>query len=138
MSTIAAKSSHPAVPLVARLTVGSLFVLYGIRSVMYFSGSVGYFAKVGFSMPEAWVILAIIIQLGAGLAIIVGWKTRWAAWLLALFVLIAMSMAHRYWEVTDAAQYANQMQHFWKNVAIEGALLMLAAFGPGTMSVDKS
>jgi putative oxidoreductase len=137
MNAFAGRSYNPIIPLLARVGLGSLFVLFGIRSIMGFAGSVGYFTKLGFPAPEAMVVLAIIIQVVAGLALIIGWQTRWAAWLLVLYVLIAAFMAHRYWEY-DAAQYANQMQHFFKNMAIVGGLLMLAAFGPGSMSVDKS
>jgi len=137
MNAFAGRSYNPIIPLLARVGLGSLFVLFGIRSILGFAGSVGYFTKLGFPAPEAMVVLAIIIQVVAGLALIIGWQTRWAAWLLVLYVLIAAFMAHRYWEY-DAAQYANQMQHFFKNMAIVGGLLMLATFGPGSMSVDKS
>ena len=137
MNTIIGRSHNPIVPLLARVGLGGLFVLFGVRSIIGFAGSVGYFTKLGFPAPEAMVVIAIIIQIVAGLALIVGWQTRWAAWLLVLYVLIAALMAHRYWEY-DAAQYANQMQHFFKNMAIIGGLLMVAAFGPGSMSVDKS
>jgi putative oxidoreductase len=136
MHAIVERSYHPIVPLIARLGLGGLFLLFGIRSVLNFAGSVGYFTKLGFPAPEAMVVVAIVIQIVAGLALIIGWQTRWAAWLLVLYVLIAALMGHRYWEY-DAAQYANQMQHFFKNMAIIGGLLMLAAFGPGSMSVDK-
>ena len=136
MNTVTQASAHPVVPLLARVALGGLFLLFGIRSIMYFAGSVGYFAKLGFPAAEAMVVLAIVIQIGAGLALIAGWQTRWAAWLLVVYVIVAAAMAHRYWE-SDAAQYGNQMQHFFKNLAIVGGLLMVAAFGPGPMSVDK-
>ena len=82
-------------------------------------------------------VLAIAIELGAGLALLVGWRTKQAAWLLALFVLIATAMAHRFWEF-DAAAQANQMNHFLKNLAIIGGLMFVAAFGPGKAALDKS
>src|SRR5687767_6529667 len=119
MNAFAGRSYNPIIPLLARVGLGGLFVLFGIRSIMGFAGSVGYFTKLGFPAPEAMVVLAIIIQVVAGLALIIGWQTRWAAWLLVLYVLIAAFMGHRYWEY-DAAQYANQMQHFFKNMAIIG------------------
>ena len=81
-------------------------------------------------------MIAIGIELGGALALLIGWKTRWAAWLLALFVLIATCMAHRFWEF-DAAQQANQLNHFLKNLAIIGGLLFIAAFGPGSAAVEK-
>lgn len=86
-------------------------------------------------MPEVMVWVAIAVELGGAILLIVGWKTRWAAWLLALFTLIAAFAAHRFWEV-DAAQYANQMNHFLKNLAIVGGMVILAATGPGALSLD--
>ena len=122
--------------LVARLFIAAVFLLFGVRSILGYAGSVGYFTKLGFPAPEAMVVLAIIIQLGGGALLAIGWKTRWAGWLLVAYVVIATLMAHRYWEY-DAAQYVAQMTNFFKNLAIIGGLLYIAAFGPGRYSVDK-
>ena len=131
------KSYQSTVMLVARLLMGTLFVLFGIRSILGFAGSVGYFTKLGFPFPEAMVVIAIIVQLVAGILLIIGWRTRAAAWVLVLYVVVATFMAHRYWEY-DAAQYVAQMTNFYKNLAIIGGLLCLSACGPGRSSVDKS
>jgi putative oxidoreductase len=128
---------NPYVPLIARLLMAAIFLVFGIRKLLAFAGTAAYFAKLGFPAPEAMVVLAIIIELGGGVLLVIGWKTRWVAWLLALFTLIGMLMAHRYWEFADAGQYANQMTHFFKNLCIIGGLMMVAAFGPGPISVDK-
>ena len=122
--------------LVARLFIAAVFLLFGVRSILGYAGSVGYFTKLGFPAPEAMVVLAIIIQLGGGALLAIGWKTRWAGWLLVAYVVIATLMAHRYWEY-DAAQYVAQMTNFFKNLAIIGGLLYIATFGPGRYSVDK-
>jgi putative oxidoreductase len=127
---------NPLLPLVGRLLMAAIFLIAGIRKIMMFSGSVGYFTKLGFPMPEAFTVLSIVVEIGGALLLIFGWRTRWAAWLLVLFVAIATGMAHRFWEF-DAAQYANQMNHFLKNLAIIGGLLFVAAYGPGSASVDK-
>jgi putative oxidoreductase len=123
-------------PLVGRLLLATIFLVAGIRKVLGFAGTVGYFTKLGFPAPEVMGVIAVVIELGGALLLIFGWKTRWAAWLLALFVLIATFMAHRFWEF-DAAQQANQMNHFLKNIAIIGGLLFVAGFGPGRASIDK-
>ena len=124
-------------PLAGRLLIAALFLVAGIRKVMMFSMSVGYFTKLGFPMPEVMTVIAIAIEIGGALALILGWKTRAAALLLALFTVIATFMAHRFWEF-DAAQQANQLNHFLKNAAIIGGLLFVAASGPGRVSVGKS
>ena len=123
--------------LIGRLFPAVLFLLFGVRSILGYAGSVGYFTKLGFPAPDAMVVLAIIVQLGGGALLAIGWKTRWAAWLLVAYVAIATLMAHRYWQY-DAAQYVPQMTNFFKNVAIIGGLLYIAVFGPGRYSVDKA
>ena len=133
----ASVSAHPALPLAGRILIAAIFLVAGARKVLTFAGTVGYMAKLGFPAPEAMAALAIVIELGGSILLIIGWRTRWVAWLLALFVLIAAFAAHRFWEF-DATQYNNQLNHFLKNIAIIGGLLFVAAFGPGSSSVDKA
>ena len=126
--------NHSAM-LVGRILLSLVFLIAGYRKLMGVAASAGYFAKLGFPMPEVMVWVAIAIELGGGILLLLGWKARWAASLLALFTLIAAFAAHRFWEV-DPAQYANQMNHFLKNLAIVGGMLFVAAVGPGALSVD--
>ena len=121
--------------LVGRILLSLVFLIAGYRKLMAVAATAGYFAKLRFPMPEVMVWVAIVVELGGAILLIVGWKTRWAAWLLALFTLVATFAAHRFWEV-DPAQYANQMNHFLKNIAIVGAFIILATTGPGALSVD--
>ena len=118
-----------------RILLAAIFLIAGIRKLMGVAGATGYLTKLGFPVPEVMVWVAIVIEIGGGLLLILGWQTRRVAWLLILFVAIATAMAHRFWEF-DAAQYANQMNHFLKNAAIIGGMLYIAAFGPGSISVD--
>jgi putative oxidoreductase len=136
MQTHVMPAYHPMLPLIGRILMATIFLVAGIRKVLGFAGTVAYFTKLGFPAPEVMAVLAIIIELTGSVLLIVGWKTRYVAWLLALFVLIATFMAHRFWEF-DAAQYANQMNHFLKNLAIIGGMMFVAAFGPGSASVEK-
>ena len=121
--------------LVARILLALVFLVAGVRKVMAPAASAGYLAKLGFPAPEVMVWVAIAFELGGAILLILGWKTRWGALALALFTLIATFAAHRFWEF-DAAQYANQMNHFLKNLAIVGGMVLLAATGPGPLSVD--
>lgn len=127
---------NPLFPLLGRVLIGALFLTAGIRKIMFLAGTTGYLAKLGFPAAETMAWLAIVVEIGGGLLLIVGWQTRWVAWLLAAFVAIATGMAHRFWEF-DAAQYNNQLNHFLKNTAIIGGLLMYATYGAGSASVDK-
>lgn len=121
--------------LVGRLLLAAVFIIAGIRKIMFYSGSVAYFTKLGFPAPEVMAVLAILIEVGGGALLVLGWQTRRVSWLLILFVAIATAMAHRFWEF-DAAQYANQMNHFLKNAAIVGGLLYAVVMGAGALSLD--
>jgi len=129
--------NNSVVLVAGRALLSAVFLVAGVRKIMIWGPQVAYFTKLGFPMPEVMTVLAIAIELGAGLALLVGWRTRQAAWLLALFVLIATFMAHRFWEFDPALQ-ANQMNHFLKNLAIIGGLAFVASFGPGRAALDKS
>ncbi len=123
---------NPGIALAGRILIALLFFVSGVLKILHFTGTVDYFTKVGMPASQIMTVIAIIIELGGGILLIVGWRTRWVAWLLALFVLVATVVGHRVWE--DAAQ----LDHFLKNVAIIGALLYIAAFGPGRYSIDKA
>jgi putative oxidoreductase len=130
-------SGNPIVPLIGRILIAALFLVAGVGKAMGFAGTAGYIAKLGFPMPEVMTALAIAAEAGGAILLIIGWKTRWVAWGLAIFVVIATLAAHRFWEIPDAAQMMNQRIHFLKNLSIIGGLLLLATFGPGSISVDK-
>ena len=119
----------------ARLLMAALFLPAGLSKVFGFAGTVGYISLVGLPMPEAAALLAILVELGAGLALLVGWQTRWAALVTALFTLATAFLFHNYWAMPEAVVIVNQIM-FIKNVAITGGLLALAAFGPGAWSLD--
>ena len=130
-------SNNPIVPLAGRILLAAIFLVAGYGKLMAFAGTSGYLAKLGFPAPDVMTVLAIAVELGGALLLVAGWRTRWAAWALILFVAIATFAAHRFWEF-DASQYRNQMNHFLKNLALIGGLLFVVAFGPGRMAVDKS
>lgn len=123
--------------LAGRALMSAIFIVAGIRKAMGVAGTTAYFTKLGFPAPEAMVWIAIICEIGGGVLLLIGYRARLMAWLLALLTVIATFMAHRFWEF-EPAQYNNQLNHFLKNAALIGGLLYVAAFGPGRNSVDKN
>jgi putative oxidoreductase len=130
-------SGNPVVPLIGRILIAALFLVAGVGKAMSFAGTAGYMAKLGFPVPEVMTALAIVVEAGGAILLIVGWKTRWVALGLAIFVVIATLAAHRFWDIPDVGQMMNQRTQFLKNLSIIGGLLLLSAFGPGSVSVDK-
>ncbi|MBS0451646.1 MAG: DoxX family protein [Proteobacteria bacterium] len=122
--------------LVGRVLVAYLFIPAGFGKLMGFAGTVGYISSVGMPMPAVAAVIAIIVELGAGIALLVGYKTRIAAIVLAVFTLVASFFFHAYWAAPEAMKMVATLL-FNKNIAVVGGLLALAAFGPGRLSIDK-
>jgi putative oxidoreductase len=122
---------NPALPLVARILLTPLFFVGGYQKLMNVGGTAGYFGKLGLPMPDLLVWLVIATELVGGLLILIGWKTRLVAWIMAIFTVAAAVIGHKFW--VDPSQ-ATQ---FLKNLGIAGGFLMLAYAGPGRLSADK-
>ncbi|MBI5277328.1 MAG: DoxX family protein [Burkholderiales bacterium] len=133
-STVLTEAQN-ALALVGRLLLAWLFVPAGWGKIAGFAGVSGYIASKGIPFPELCAAIAIAVELGLGLALLVGFKARWAALGLAVFVAVITPIFHAYWAVPDA-QVMMQQQAFNKNLAIVGGLLALAAFGAGRFSID--
>jgi len=121
--------------LLSRLLLAALFLPAGIGKITGFAGTAGYIASVGLPLPTLGAAVAIAVEVLGGLALIVGFGTRWAALVLALFTLAASFFFHNYWAVPAEQQFMQQLL-FMKNVGVVGGLLALAAFGAGVFSLD--
>lgn len=130
------KNQSDALALVGRILLGLIFVQSGFQKLMTFSGVAASIAGKGLPMPEVLAVVTVAIELGAGLLLVVGWKARWAAFLLFLFIIPVSLIYHNFWAM-DAAQAAMNKIQFMKNVSIMGGMLVAVAFGPGRYSVDK-
>lgn len=122
--------------LAGRLLVAFLFIPAGFAKLMGFAGTVGYISSVGLPLPQVAAAVAIVVELGAGIALLLGYKTRIAAIVLAAFTLVASFFFHAFWAAPEAMKMVATLL-FNKNIAVVGGLLALAAFGPGRLSIDK-
>jgi len=126
----------------ARFLISIVFIYFGF---LQFTNIAGYAANPGILRfvhfthniipPVAVAYLVAVIDLICGLLILVGFKLRWAAWVLFVFVLLTLFFSHAFWTMEGPARVANQ-GHFLKNLALMGALLMIAFNNPGRCSLD--
>jgi putative oxidoreductase len=121
--------------LAARVLLALLFVPAGFSKIAGFAGTVGYIGSVGLPLPQLGAVIAIVVELGLGLALLVGFKTRIAALVIAVFTVAAGVFFHAFWSMPAEQVMINQIM-FMKNLAIAGGLLALVAFGPGKLSLD--
>lgn len=121
---------NSVIVLIGRILLSIMFILAGFGKLTNIAGTAGYFANYNLPMPTATAVIIGLIELVGGLAILIGFQTRIAAWVLAIFSVAAALVAHMNW--ADVMQLIN----FQKNLAIAGGFLVLASFGPGAYSVD--
>jgi putative oxidoreductase len=125
-----------AAALVGRVLLAVIFIKAGWGKIGGWEGTAGYMASKGLPMVPVLLALTIAIELGGGILLAVGYKARWAALAIALFLVPVTFIFHQFWGI-PADQVMNQSNHFFKNVAIIGGMLMVFAFGAGAWSVDK-
>jgi len=114
--------------LSGRVLLSVIFVTAGVSKIGTYAGTQGYMESMG--VPGVLLPLVIALEVGAGLAVLIGWQTRISAFLLACFSVLSALIFH--------ADFGDQMQSilFMKNLAMAGGLLMLVANGAGSWSID--
>lgn len=121
--------------LIGRALLALLFIPAGFSKIGGFAGTAGYIASKGVPLPELAAAAAIGVELGLGLLLLIGWQTRWAALGIAFFTVVITFIFHNFWAV-PVEQVMAQQQSFFKNIAVVGGLLTVAAWGAGAWSVD--
>jgi putative oxidoreductase len=119
----------------ARLLMVALFLPAGIGKLTGFAGTVGYISSVGLPLPTLAAAVALIVEIVGGLALLAGFGTRIAALVLAAFTLVASFFFHNYWGVPADQAFMQQLL-FFKNIAVVGGLLAIAANRAGAWSLD--
>lgn len=123
-------TSQSALMLLGRLFLAAIFIMGGIGKVGAAAATQTGFAKLGLPLPEAAYALAVVVELGGGLAILFGLLTRPAGLVLAAWCVATALIAH-----TNFADRAMEI-NFMKNMCMTGGFLYVAAFGAGAFSLD--
>jgi putative oxidoreductase len=123
---------------ISRLLLSVIFILSGFHKITDFAGTSGFLASLGWPSPSLWVALAILFELFGGLALLLGFRVRWASLALILFTVLATVLIHGalLGHAADAMTQQDQMAHILKNVAIIGGLLKYYLDGAGRYALD--
>jgi len=124
-------TSQSVLPLVGRVLMASIFILSGLSKLAAAAATQGYIASAGLPAPVLAYVVAVAVEVGGGLLLLVGYRARVVAAVLAVFTLAtALAFHHAFGD-------QNQFIHFFKNLAMAGGLLQVVAFGAGTYSLDN-
>jgi len=124
-------STPTYLPALGRLLIALIFVMSGLSKIAAPADTMTYIQSAGAPFAPAAFAIAVIAEVGGGLALLLGFQTRLAATMLAIFTLATAVLFHN--NMADQ----NQMIHFLKNIAITGGLLQVVAFGAGAFSLDN-
>jgi putative oxidoreductase len=117
-------------PALGRALIGLPFLMSGLGKLAAYGATTAYIASVGLPLPSVGWAIAVVFEIGGGLLLLLGFRSRQVALALAAFTLATAVFFH-----TNFAD-KNQMIHFLKNIMIIGGLLQIAHFGAGAFSLD--
>ena len=120
-----------SVQLLGRLLMSAIFIQAGINKAMASDATIAYFTKLSLPNPGLAFGVTVAVEILGGLAVLVGWKTRWAALVLAFWCIATAVVAH--YHPGDRGQ----MIHFMKNICMAGGFLQLFVLGAGRFSLDR-
>jgi putative oxidoreductase len=126
----AARSYGNAIAPVGRVLLAIIFVMSGAAKLADPAGTIAYIGAAGLPLAPIAYAGAVAVELGGGIALILGYRTRFVAAALAAFSLLAALFFH------SALADQNQLIHFFKNIAIAGGLVQVVVFGAGRLSLD--
>jgi len=124
-----------ALNLMGRLLLAALFLPAGLSKLSGFEGTVAYIGSVGLPFASVAAAAAVAVEILGSVALIVGFQTRIAAAVLAVFTLVASVFFHAFWAAAPEQAFMQQLL-FFKNVGVMGSLLLLVSSGAGAWSLD--
>jgi len=128
-------SLKTSLTVVGRVLLALIFITSGFSKLAGLQATAGYIGSVGLPAPGVLAVLVGAFEVVAGIALVVGFKARWAALALGIFTLLASILFHAYWSTPADQQFVQQLM-FMKNLAIAGGLFIVTALGAGPLSLD--
>ncbi len=120
---------------IARVSIAAIFITAGISKLMNYDDTAKYMVANGFTMVPLFLFGAAAIELIGGVFLIIGFKIRWAAFVLLAFLIPTTLIFHAFWTQEGAARAINEIM-FFKNLAIFGGLIYVICFGGGKFSCN--
>lgn len=120
--------------LISRILYSFIFIFAGFGH--FSSTEIGYAASSGVPLAAIAVPFSGIMALVGGISIVLGYKAKWGAWLIVIFLVPVTFMMHRFWTESDPMMAAVQMAMFLKNMSMLGAAILISYFGSGPLSLD--
>jgi len=119
------------IPLIGRLFLSAIFIVFGFNNIFNFPDTQLMMANAGIPFNGILLILGTILEIAGGLSVLLGYKTRWGASALMVFIIAATLLFH--------TRLSDQMEliQFTKNLSTLGGLLIVFALGPGPLSFDS-
>ncbi len=110
--------------LAGRFLMGIYFIIPGISKITGFEGTSAYMASHGVPFIPVLLVVTIVLQLALGLFMIIGYRTKVTAFLLAGMVLVISLVMHNFWSMEDGVNKLHETQNFFKNIGIMSGLLL--------------
>ena len=123
--------------LAGRFLIGLIYVVSGVTKIQDYAGTAAYMATENMPMIPILEPAAIVVEIVFGICIIVGFKTRISALILAAYSVVATTIFNHFWNMEPGAMQATIMHLFMSTIAMVGACLFLAGVGAGPLSVDN-
>ncbi len=131
------QSGDPSfLPVSGRIFISLIFLISGIGKIVHWDNYLNILSTKMIPADALLLFIAIIVEIAGGLLILIGYKARYAAMILFLYLLPVSLLTHNFWAFTGA-QFTIQLINFLKNMAIMGGMLYLAHYGAGPFSVDR-
>jgi putative oxidoreductase len=123
--------------VLGRVLLGLYFIVPGIQKISQFENMKQYMNNFSVPMVDVLLPITIVLQVSLGLALIIGFKAKISAFLLAVMTLVISLYMHSFWDLPQGFDVGHETQNFIKNMAIMAGLLVLSAKGAGQLSIDN-
>ena len=126
------------VTVLGRIMLSTIFLMSAVgNKIPNFNTVAGYMESEGVPLPRVMLAGAIVFLIVGGWSVILGFKARWGAGMLLVFLILATFFFHDFWTFAEAQRQQTETIQFMKNLALMGAMLLIIGNGSGPMSLDN-